>query len=58
MAKNSLKSSSEKKGYDSIVYYADHPAALAICRKKGYKEDYLESENYHVFYIQLKKHTS
>jgi GNAT superfamily N-acetyltransferase len=47
-----------RKGYDSLVYYADHPAALAICRKKGYKEDYLESENYHVFYIQLKKHTS
>jgi GNAT superfamily N-acetyltransferase len=44
------------KGYDSFVYYADHPAALAICRKRGYAEDYLESEDYHVFYIQLKKH--
>ncbi len=46
-----------KKGYDSFVYYADHPAALAICRKRGYTEDYLESEDEHVFYIQLKSHT-
>jgi GNAT superfamily N-acetyltransferase len=47
-----------RKGYYSFVYYADHPAALAICRKRGYAEDYLESEDYHVFYIQLKNHTS
>ena len=47
-----------KKGYDSIVYYADHPAALAICRKRGYTEDYLKSEGEYVFYIPLKKHTS
>jgi len=46
-----------KKGYDSFVYYADHPAALAICRKKGYTEDYLESEGEYVFYTQLKNHT-
>jgi GNAT superfamily N-acetyltransferase len=47
-----------RKGYDSFVYYADHPAALAICRKRGYKEDYLKSEGEYVFYIQLKNHTS
>lgn len=29
------------KGYDSIIYYAHHAAALTICRKRGYKEDYL-----------------
>ncbi|MDH5374884.1 MAG: GNAT family N-acetyltransferase [Candidatus Bathyarchaeota archaeon] len=46
------------RGFDSIVYYADHPAALAICRKRGYKEDYLKSESEYVFYIPLKKHTS
>ena len=46
------------KGYDSFVYYADHPAALAICRKRGYPEDYLESEGEYVFYIQLKNDTS
>jgi GNAT superfamily N-acetyltransferase len=47
-----------RKGYDSVVYYADHPAALAICRRRGYTEDYLESEGEYVFYIQLKNNTS
>ena len=46
------------KGYDSIVYYVDHPAALAICRKRGFKEDYLKSEAEYVFYHPLRKHTS
>ncbi|MBN2336698.1 GNAT family N-acetyltransferase [Candidatus Bathyarchaeota archaeon] len=27
-------------GYRYIVYYADHPAALAICRGRGYREAY------------------
>lgn len=27
-----------QKGYPSIVYYADHPAAMSICRRRGYKE--------------------
>jgi GNAT superfamily N-acetyltransferase len=27
-------------GYSYIVYYADHPAALAICRRRGYREAY------------------
>jgi len=48
----------KRKGYDSFVYYADHPAALAICRKRGYLEDYLESVGEYVFYTQLKKQTS
>jgi GNAT superfamily N-acetyltransferase len=43
-----------KKGYDSIVYYADHPAAITICRQRGYKEDYLKSIDEHVFYLSLK----
>jgi len=30
----------KSKGYDSIIYYADHPAAVAICRQRGYKEAY------------------
>ena len=42
-----------RKGFDSFVYYADHPAALVICRKRGYSEEYLESEGYYVFYAQL-----
>jgi GNAT superfamily N-acetyltransferase len=37
------------KGYDAIVYYADHPAAIAICRKRGYTEGVLEKEKWHVF---------
>jgi GNAT superfamily N-acetyltransferase len=42
-----------KKGYDSIVYYADHPAAIAICRKRGCKEGFLEKENEHVFCLSF-----
>ena len=45
-----------RKGYDSFVYYADHPSALAICRKRGYKEDYWKSEGEYVFSIQLESH--
>lgn len=29
-----------RKGYDSLVYYAFDPAAVAICRKRGYNEAY------------------
>lgn len=29
-----------KKGHNAIVYYAYDPAALAICRKRGYREAY------------------
>jgi len=29
-----------QKGYQSIVYYADHPAAMSICRRRGYNEAY------------------
>jgi GNAT superfamily N-acetyltransferase len=42
-----------KKGYDSIVYYADYPAALAICRKRGYREAFLEKEKWHAFSLSL-----
>jgi len=40
-----------KKGYDSIIYYADHPAAIAICRKRGWKEGFLEKEEWYVFCV-------
>ena len=51
------------RGYDSIVYYAYHPAAVAICRKRGYKEAYglqekgIEGElqTMYVFYLSLKR---
>lgn len=42
-----------RKGFDAFVYYADHPAALAVCRKRGYKEDYLGSIREYVFYCLL-----
>jgi GNAT superfamily N-acetyltransferase len=42
-----------RKGYDSFVYYADHPAALAICRKRGCKEDYMKGIREYVFYYPL-----
>jgi GNAT superfamily N-acetyltransferase len=41
------------KGYDSIIFYAFHPAAITICRKRGYKEDYLAKEREYVFYLSL-----
>ena len=51
----------EKKGYDSIVYYAFDPAAVAICRKRGYKEAYGlkeagpfgKIETMYAFYLRL-----
>jgi GNAT superfamily N-acetyltransferase len=27
-----------EKGFKAIVYYADHPAAMSICRRRGYRE--------------------
>ncbi len=44
----------KKRGYGSFAYYADHPAAIAICRKRAYKEAYIEKEKWHVFYLSLK----
>ncbi|MDH5482443.1 MAG: GNAT family N-acetyltransferase [Candidatus Bathyarchaeota archaeon] len=44
-----------KKGYASIIYYANHPAALAICRKRGCKEEYLSTMKEYVFYLPLKE---
>ena len=42
-----------ERGYSSFVYYADHPAAIAICRKRRYKEAFLEKQKWHVFYVSL-----
>jgi GNAT superfamily N-acetyltransferase len=52
-----------RKGYDSLVYYAFDPAAVAICRKRGYKEayglkeagPYGKIETMYVFYLRLRK---
>lgn len=46
----------EEKGYSDIVFYADHPAAVAICRKQGCKEGgYLKGPKEYVFYLSLNK---
>jgi GNAT superfamily N-acetyltransferase len=54
------------RGFDSLVYYAFDPAAVAICRKRGYKEayglkeagPYGNIETMYVFYLRLKKRAS
>jgi len=51
------------RGYDSVIYYAYDPAALAICRQRGYKEAYGVEETgpkgekvtCYVFYLSLRK---
>ena len=52
-----------RKDYDSLVYYAFDPAAVAICRRRGYKEayglkeagPYGKIETMYVFYLRLRK---
>ncbi len=45
----------KNKGHHHIVFYAHHPAAVAICRKHGYKEGgYLKGLGEYVFYLSLK----
>jgi GNAT superfamily N-acetyltransferase len=36
-------------GFDGIVYYTDHKRAVALCRKRGYREDFLDSSGLYVF---------
>lgn len=43
----------KSRGYDSILYYTNHPAAIAICRKRRYKEDFLAKDAWHVFHLSL-----
>jgi len=53
----------KNKGYDKIIYYAYHPAAIAVCRQRGYLEAYgveevgLEGEKQtcYVFCLSLKR---
>ena len=48
-----FEESVRNRGFNSFVYYAFHPAAIAICRQRGYKEDYLSTEEMYVFYRSL-----
>jgi GNAT superfamily N-acetyltransferase len=51
-----FEKSMKDKNYSDIVFYANHPSAVAICRKHGYKEGgYLEGLKEYVFYLSLKK---
>jgi GNAT superfamily N-acetyltransferase len=43
----------DQKGYDGIVYYTDNPAAITLCRNRGYKEGFLEKEKWYVFCLQM-----
>jgi GNAT superfamily N-acetyltransferase len=43
----------KKQDYDAIVYYTNHPAAITICRNRGWKEGFLETENWHVFSLSF-----
>lgn len=51
------------RGYGGIVYYAFDPAAVAICRQRGYKEEYGleeagpegEMQTCYTFYLELEK---
>jgi len=51
------------RGYNSIIYYAYHPAAVAICRQRGYQEAYgieetgldEETQIACVFHLSLKR---
>jgi hypothetical protein len=36
-------------GYDSIVYYTDDLAAIALCRQRGYKEAFNEELKWYTF---------
>ena len=44
-----------EQGYGSIVYYTDNPAAIAICRRRGYTGDFLEKERWCVFCLSFCK---
>jgi GNAT superfamily N-acetyltransferase len=49
-----------KRGFDSIVYYTGYPAAMAICRKRGYKEACLSfprKEEWYVFCLSPNQKT-
>jgi len=45
----------KSEGYADLVFYGDHPAALAAFRRHGYREGgYLKGPKEYVFYLSLK----
>jgi GNAT superfamily N-acetyltransferase len=48
----------KERGFRHIVYYADHPAALSICRNRGYREAHgveLDGRPFYVLTLDLEK---
>ena len=46
----------KEKGYSDIIFYAHHPAALAICHRHGYEEGgYLKGLKEYVFHLSVEK---
>jgi hypothetical protein len=44
----------KSRKYADLVFYADHPAALAAFRKHGHREGgYVEGSKEYVFYLPL-----
>jgi GNAT superfamily N-acetyltransferase len=42
-----------RNGFDGIVHYTDHPGVVALCRKRSYKEAFLEGSGWHVFVLPI-----
>ncbi len=39
--------------FDGIVHYSDHPGVIALCRKRGYNEEFLKDSGWFVFALQI-----
>lgn len=42
-----------QNGFDGIAHYSDYPGVLALCRKRGYKEAFLDSSGWYVFALKV-----
>ncbi|MFW9808419.1 MAG: GNAT family N-acetyltransferase [Candidatus Thorarchaeota archaeon] len=42
-----------KAGFDGIVYYTDHEGAVSLCRKRRYKEAFLENSGMFLFTLSF-----
>jgi GNAT superfamily N-acetyltransferase len=42
-----------EQGVSGILYYTNNPAAIKICRKRGYKEAFLSNSQWHIFALSF-----
>ncbi len=42
-----------RSGFAGIVHYTDHPGVIALCRRRGYKEGFLEDSGWFVFALPI-----